>query len=248
VKGRVLVAYFPHMLRDYLMTRGSTMLVVAFVFMGPLLIAFANSNATLEELRVQVLQVDLTLTTFLALVATYGLIGQDFRLGYYRSLFAKTLSVPLYYAALFACALLGFWLVQGVIFLGLIGFGVNGWEPAVASEMTVRFLLLGSMTFAFSRASRLDWIFAVLVMALASPLRSAYPAAESARGRLVNVLLPPMHLFDSAPGARAAGQLSALVTTAGPEWSSLAWIVGYTAVCFTIGLVLARRLPLGSVQ
>lgn len=154
----------------------------------------------------------------------------------------------MYFAALFGCALLGFWLVQGVIFLGLLGFGVNGWEPAVALEMTVSFLLLGSMTFAFSRASRLDWIFAVLLMALASPLRNAYPAAASVKGWLINVLLPPMQLFDLAPSARAAGQLSALVTTAGPEWSSLAWIVGYTAVCFTIGLVLVRRLPLGSVQ
>lgn len=59
MKNRVLIAYFPHMLRDFLVTRGGAMLVVAFVFMGPLLIAFANSNMTPEQLRSQVLQVNM---------------------------------------------------------------------------------------------------------------------------------------------------------------------------------------------
>jgi len=230
------------------MTRGGAMLIVAVVFMAPLLIAFSTSEMTPEQMRSQVLQINTTLTAFLALIACYGLIGQDFRLGYYRSLFAKALSVPMYYAALFLCALLGFWLVQGVTLLGLAAFGVNGWEASVMLEMTVSFLLLGSITFAFSRASRLDWIFAFLVMSLASPLRNAYPAAESAKGWVINVLLPPMQLLELAPSARAAGQLSALVSAAGPEWASLAWIVGYTAVCFMIGLVLTRGLPLGSAQ
>ena len=250
MKTQALISYLPLLLRDYLLTRGGAMVVVSLVFIGPLLIAFSTATTPPppEQMSRQAIQVMLSLTTFLTLVGTYGLIGQDFRLGYYRSYFAKPVPVPLYYVATFGCALLGFWTVQGLILVTLASFGVNAWDAAAALEATLSFILLGSMVLAFSRVSRLDWIFAAFLMALANPLRSAYPAAESIRGKILNVLLPPMHLFDLTPSARAAGETSALITGAGVEWTSLSWICVYALTFFLCAMVAVWKLPLASTQ
>ncbi len=246
---RILISYTPHMLRDYLMTRGGAMAVVAAVFIGPLLLTLAQAtDVTAEQMGRQAAQVIIALTPFLALIATYGLIGQDFRLGYYRPMFSKPISVPLYYALLFGCATISFWLVQGLVLLALAAFGVDAWYPAVWLDMSMRFALLGTLTFAISRVTRLDWIFAVFFFSLASPLRGALPAGESIRGLLINVLFPPTQLFDLPPAARAEGQLSALVSSAGPEWGSVAWLTGYALICFLIGLWVTRRMPLASAE
>lgn len=243
------MAYVPHMLRDQLLTRGGAMLVVAAVFIAPLMLALPQSDQmTAEQMRSQSIQVMLSLSAFMTLIATYGLIGQDFRLGFYRPMFAKPVSVPLYYALLFCCAAVSFWLVQTLTLLGLAAFGINAWAPAAALEIMLRFTLLGTIIFAISRVTRLDWILALLFFTLASPLRQAYPAEESIRGWLINVFFPPTHLFDLAPAERASGQLSALITSAGPEWGSIAWLVGYGTIWFLIGLWLVRRIQLAAMQ
>jgi ABC-type transport system involved in multi-copper enzyme maturation permease subunit len=247
--SRILMSYAPHMLRDYLVTRGGAMAVVAAVFVGPLLLAFRDLiDPDPEQLIGQARSVITSLTPFLTLIAAYGLIGQDFRQGYYRPMFAKPISVPLYYALLFCCATLSFWIVHGLILLAFATFGVNAWSPATWLDLTLRFSLLGTLTFAISRVTRLDWILAVFLFTLASPLRNSYPAAESIRGWLINVMFPPTQLFNLAPELRAQGQLSALIGPAGTDWGSIAWVAGYSAICFGIGLWAVRRIPLASVQ
>ena len=42
--NRVLLAYAPHMLRDYLMTRGGAMALVAAVFVLPLVLTLAQAT------------------------------------------------------------------------------------------------------------------------------------------------------------------------------------------------------------
>lgn len=247
--NRILVSYAPLMWRDYVMTRGGAMAIVAAVFIGPMLLGFAqNPDMTPDQMRRGAVGIIIAVTPFLTLIATYGLIGQDFRLGFFRPMFAKPISVPWYYAMQFACAAVTFWLVQALILIGLAAFGINAWDPAVWLEMSLRFVLLGTLVFAISRVTRLDWIFAMLVFSLAAPLRLAYPVGESLRGWLINVLFPPTQLFDLESGARAPGQMSALITSAGPEWGSVSWIAGYALICLLIGLLAARHIPLASVQ
>ena len=200
----------------------------------------------MQAARNQAQQLILTVTPFLALIAAYGLAGQDFRLGYYRALFSKPISVPMYYVLLFCCAGVAFWLVQALA-MGTFAFaGVNAWDPGLALEASVRFTMLATLTFAMSRVTRLDWIFALLILSLGDPLRGAYPAGESIRGWVINVLFPPTHVLDLAPAAQQAGQITALLPEAGPEWVSVAWLAGYALVCFGIGLLLVRKVPLSS--
>ena len=247
--NRVLVSYVPHMLRDYLMTRGGAMASVAVVFVLPLVLTLAQeTDATPEALHSQGVALTLLITPFLALIATYGLLGQDFRLGFYRPLFAKPISVPVYYAMLFCCAAVSFWLLQALVLLALASFGIDAWDPGAWLEMSLRFALLGTLTFAISRVTRLDWLFAFLFFQLAAPLRQLFPAAESIRGFLINALFPPTQLFELPPSARAGGQFSSLISSGGPEWASIAWLSGYATICFVIGLWAVRRIPLASVQ
>ena len=242
--NRVLLAYAPHMLRDYLMTRGGAMAVVAAVFVLPLVLTFAQATEAPppEVMHSQGVGLLLALTPFLTLIATYGLIGQDFRLGFFRPLFAKPISVPLYYAVLFCCAGLTFWIVQGLSLLALAAFQINAWEPAAALDMSLRFGLLGGLTFAMSRVTRLDWLFAFLIYQLAAPLRTLLPAEETIRGFVINIIFPPTQLFELTPAARAEGQFSALIGASGPEGASIAWLIGYISVCVVIGLYTVRRL------
>ena len=87
--NRVLLSYVPHMLRDHLMTRGGAMAVIAAVFVLPLVVTLAQvTDVTPEALHGQGVALTLGLTPFLTLVATYGLVGHDFRPGSYRSLFS----------------------------------------------------------------------------------------------------------------------------------------------------------------
>jgi len=248
--NRVLLAYAPHMLRDYLMTRGGAMAVVAAVFVLPLVLTLAQATEVPppEVTHSQGVGLLLALTPFLALIASYGLIGQDFRLGFFRPLFAKPISVPLYYAMIFCCAALTFWIVQALSLLALAAFQINAWEPAAALEMSFRFALLGGLTFAMSRVTRLDWLYAFLIYQLAAPLRTLLPAEETIRGFLINIVFPPTHVFTLSPTARTEGRFSALVGASGPEWASIAWLIGYITVCLVIGLCTVRRLELASVQ
>ncbi len=247
--NRILVSYAPYMFRDYLLTRGGAMAVVAAVFIGPMLLGFAEApNLDAEQMARQTGQVLVGLTPFLTLIATYGLIGQDFRQGFYRPMFAKPISVPFYYALLFCCAAASFWIVQGFALLAVSVYGVNGWNPAVWLDISMRFALLGTLTFAISRVTRLDWILAVFFFTLAAPLRQSYPAEESIRGWLINVLFPPTHLLELSNVARRGGQSSALVDSAGVAWGSMGWLCGYAVILFLIGLWTPRRIPLASVQ
>lgn len=247
--NRILVSFAPHMFRDYLVTRGGGMAAIAAVFVGPTLLGFAQvAEPNAEQMHIQAVQLMGMITPFLTLIAVYGLIGQDFREGFYRPMFAKPVSVPLYYAQLFCCAVLCFWIVQGLVLLAFAVYGVNAWEPTAWLDFSMRFFLLGTLTFAISRVSRLDWLFAMFFFSLASPLRQGYPAAESLLGWLINVLFPPTQLFDLLPAARAQGQFSALVAEVGLEWGSIGWVAGYSAVCFLIGIWAVRRIPLASVQ
>ena len=247
--NRVLVSYIPHMLRDHLMTRGGAMAVIVALFVLPLVLTLAQvTDATPEALRSQGVALTLGVTPFLTLVATFGLVGNDFRLGSYRPMFSKPISVPLYYAILFCCATVSFWLVQALLLIGLAAFGINAWDPGAWLEMSLTFALLGTLTFAISRVTRIDWLLALLFFQLAEPLRTLLPAAESIRGFLINVLFPPTQLFNLSPGARADGQFSALISSGGAEWASIAWLAGYATICFVIGLWVVRRVPLAAVQ
>jgi hypothetical protein len=229
----VVVRYLPRQLADQLLTRGAAMLVVGIVILLPFLLRVDGGALQGEQLRVLFVASIGNVTTFLTLIATYGIVGQDIRQGYYRFVLSKPLSPAAYYGAAFGVTLAGY-LITLLVLTGVFAV-VRGpvWPGLTAfANWTIGFVLIGSLVFAFSRFTRLDWIFALLVFLLGDVARRRWPAGESVWGAVLNVLLPP------------AGQ-SAFSTAGHPRWGHILWLLGYAAVMVALGLLAVRYVPPG---
>ena len=228
-----LLQYSPRQLRDMLLTRGAAMLVIAVVFslpifMGAVPIAQRGAAAVLDgTLR--------AMSPFLVMVATYGIIGEDVRRGYFRFLFAKPISPVWYYAQAFLAALIAFLAAQ-VIVVAVFALAVEpAWPERWLLERTAFFLGFGSVIFALSRVLSIDWLIGLLLFIVGQGVRYWYPVSESLRGKVLNVVFPPSHLMGSS-----------LFAVGGIEWGHVAWVLGYAAMCFAIGLSLVRFMPFGT--
>ena len=228
-----LLQYSPRQLRDTLLTRGAAMLVIAVVFSLPILMGAVRIPPSGAALLL-----DGTLNAmspFLAMVATYGIIGEDVRRGYFRFLFAKPISPVLYYAQAFLAALIAFLAAQ-LIVVAVFALAVEpAWPDRWLLERTAFFLSFGSVVFALSRVLRIDWLIGLLLFIVGQGVRDWYPVAESLRGKVFNVVFPPSHLLGSS-----------LFPVEGIAWGHVAWVVGYAAMCLAIGLSLVRFMPFGT--
>ncbi len=231
---KLLLAYFPRQLRDIVLTRGTAMLIVAVMMSLPLLLGAVpiREVADVGALLGSTLQYT---SVFLTMVATYSIVGEDVRRGYFRFLFSKPINPVLYYTQAFLAAAITFLAVQ-LVTVGVFSVVVQpAWPGRLFLEMIALFVLLGSVIFALSRVARLDWLIGILLFILGDGVRDWYPAAESIRGKIFNVLLPPSHLFDDP-----------LFAVTGVDWWHVAWIGGYAAIMFAIGLSQVRFMPFGT--
>lgn len=191
-----LPQYFPRQLRDMLLTRGAAMLVIALMVVLPILIQGVRIAAGVDPGTL--LDGSLRGTSpFLVMVATYGIIGEDVRRGYFRFLFAKPISPVLYYAQAFLAALIAFLAVQ-LIIVAVWALAVEpAWPERWLLERTAFFLSFGSVIFALSRVLPIDWLIGWLLFGVGSEVRDWYPVSESLRGKVFNVVFPPSHLMES---------------------------------------------------
>lgn len=229
-----LPQYFPRQLRDMLLTRGAAMLVIALMVVLPILIQGVRIAAGVDPGTL--LDGSLRGTSpFLVMVATYGIIGEDVRRGYFRFLFAKPISPVLYYAQAFLAALIAFLAVQ-LIIVAVWALAVEpAWPERWLLERTAFFLSFGSVIFALSRVLPIDWLIGWLLFGVGSEVRDWYPVSESLRGKVFNVVFPPSHLMESG-----------LFPVEGIEWGHVAWVVSYAAMCLAIALSLVRFMPFGT--
>lgn len=230
----ILFAYFPRQLRDIALTRGAAMLVISVMLSLPLLLGGVPiaEDADVGALLGNTLQGS---SVFLIMVATYSLIGEDVRRGYFRFLFSKPINPVLYYTQAFIAAAIAFLAVQLVV-VGLFAVVVQpAWPGRLFLEMIASFFLFGSVIFALSRVVRLDWLIGLFLFILGAGMRNWYPPAESIKGKIFTVLFPPTHLLEDP-----------LFPATGVDWWHVAWMGGYAAICFAIGLSLVRFVPLGS--
>ena len=203
--------YFPRQLSDLLLTRGAAMLAVGIMLTLPLLLVPEAAEET--ELAPLVGALLRSSSFFLIMLATYGIIGGDVRQGNFRFLFTKPIDPVLYYAQAFLIALIAFLAAELVLIGGIALVREPVWPGRALLDTTALFFLLGSMIFALSRVSGLDWIFGMLFIVLAAPVRTRHPASESFMGKVFNVLLPPGHLFDPA-----------LFSVDGVNWGHVTWV------------------------
>jgi hypothetical protein len=152
---------------------------------------------------------DFTVTLF-ALLATAGIVSTDFSMGYYRPLFARPVSPPLYY--------LQRWLLGGLLALGLtaavamasaLRMGADLPIGRVLIQAALCYLLLGGLVFLLSTITRRDWLIAVLIIAAYASLGLARSlgAAGSGAAAVLYAVLPPLRLVDISDPLPHGGDL-----------------------------------------
>ncbi len=230
----VVLRYLPRYLADHLLTRGAAMLILGAVLSLPVLLGAGGPRTDPEALRRLLVQVLGNITVFLTLVATAGVVGADIRQGYYRFILSKPLSAVAYYGVAFGATLVSFLAVL-LAFTGIFAVVRGPMWPGLRpfADWSITFMLLGSLVFACSRFSRLDWLFAMFAFILGDLVRSRWPASDSIAGAVLNVLLPPgRHASYFAAGGA-------------PLWGHVSWALGYAAVMLALGLLTVRHLPPG---
>jgi len=232
-----LLAFFPRQLRDHLVTRGAAIFVIGLMMLLPVLLTDYSGRPREPNWRGLLTGSLGAAAAFGVLVSTYGLLGEDIRRGYFRVLFAKSVSPVWYYAQ----SLVGAGLAYVAALVAVVGvfavFRTPVWPGRELAEFALAFLLIGGVVFGMSRFTRLDWIFGFTMWIMGDMVRSALPAAESLRGKIANVVLPPTHLLEGG-----------VLTAQGIDWGAMLWLVSYAGLWIVAGLSAVRFLPLGSAR
>jgi hypothetical protein len=243
-------------MRDYLLERGFPTFLVnllfGWIFMSPLISAAKRSMANMPDRVVaryggieaaRAAQMQEVSGAFLAgfigsviflgaLFAMNGIVANDRKQGFYRFLFAKPVTPERYYGQAFVLHWVGFLVVMLV--LGLL----YGWyvAPVVTGPffamLALMFLAYAGIAFVLSAAARWDWLSLVAMSVFSTYLWTRYGDSSSILAKLL-YLLPPLH--------RTSEVYTAAAHAHPLPWSLIAWLAGYGAVCFVLGLVVLRH-------
>jgi hypothetical protein len=254
-RGARLRAYGLWQLRDYLMDRGAPTVIVLALFgyltLAPVVARFRGGGdvlsprsmagpgageaarlAALHDVSAVFLANFLGVVCFLgALFAMNGIVGNDRKQGFYRFLFAKPVAPQAYYGQAFVLHWVGFLAVVTLLALLYGAFVVPVLSMSLFTVLALMFLCYAGIAFVLSAVARWDWLSLVSVTVAATYLWNRFGASEQPLAKLV-YLLPPLHRTSEVYSAAAKGMAL--------PWHSLAWLAGYGAVCFVIGLMVLR--------
>lgn len=247
-------------LRDYLVDRGLPTVLITLLFgylavapvramvrgtalLAPRLIAKYGSQeaaraAMYHDASAMLLRNLLGAIIFLgALFAMNGIVANDRKLGYYRFLFSKPMTPERYYGQAFGLHSLGWLIVMALVALLYGAVLAPILTPSFMAGIGLVYLCYAGIGFLLSAVARWDWLSLVFVTVATTVLRDRYGSSSSTLVRLLDVL-PPLHRTQEVYGALADGVAL--------PWHSLAWLGGYGAVCFVLGLVVlhSRRLAI----
>lgn len=229
-------------LRDYLRDKGiATLITLGLVgYLTQIPIMRAREAGFSGEVMAQVAdQAFVSALKFLGFVgvlfATNGIVADDRRHGYFRLLFAKPVSIVTYYAQKWLVYGVGFLIVCGML-LAVHGATVEPFFPATfLPTFALIYVALGGIGFLLSAAWRFDWLSLAAVLGLSDMMWLLFRENSGVTGALIR-LLPPVHLLDGLyHDVRMGNPLAA---------TDVAWLGGYGALCFVVGLVVVRRRPL----
>jgi len=119
-----LTRYSYWQLRDFIRERGYALLITStllgFTLVMPLR-AMYGANMSVDSAK-QILMLALPqVVPIAAFITLNGLVSTDRKLGYYKFLFSKPVSIPAYYAQYFIVCLVGFLLTFALLF-GVFAF------------------------------------------------------------------------------------------------------------------------------
>jgi hypothetical protein len=231
-----LTRYGMWQLRDFIRDRGIALLLVGSLigvtFIAPVKAVGRTIDANLaKELLLLMLQ---QVGFVLAFIALNGIVSTDRKMGYYRFLFSKPVSITAYYSQLFVIYLIGFLVVCGVL-LGAFAIFAQPVSPVRPLLFcTLVFLSFGGIAFLVSTLVRYDWPVLAAIFLGSTVLHSLWQYKEGWRRMVLSVLPPLYHLPDALPDIMTRGVV---------DTNAVLWLLGYNAVCFVAGLIVLRRRP-----
>ena len=223
-------------LRDFLRDRGIALLLVGFLIGFTIVGPFRAMGGTMDDrMAMRILSATLSQVAFIsAFIALNGIISNDRKLGYYRFLFSKPVSIPAYYAQLFVVYFVGFLAVCAIL-LGIFAVFARPVSPfGPLAFCALVFLSFGGIAFLISSLFRYDWPILAAVFLGSSILQAMWRYDEGWR-RMVLSVLPPVYKLPPL--------LPSILDTGTVDTNSVLWLLGYSALCFAAGLVILRRRP-----
>ena len=234
--GSNLRRYALWQLRDFARERGVALLLVGFLVGFTLIGPVRAMGRTIDSAMAKtILTAALSQVAFiLAFITLNGIVSNDRKMGYYRFLFSKPLSIPAYYAQLFVVYLIGYLAVIGLLLGAFAIFArpVSPVGPLLFCGLV--FLSFGGIAILVSSLVRYDWPVLAAIFLGSVILHSMWQDREGWR-RLVLSVLPPLYrLTDALPDIVNRG----VVNT-----QDVLWLLGYSALCFAAGVLVLRRRP-----
>ena len=233
-----LARYSPWQFRDFVMDRGIAIAIIGMLWgyllvepmrrtMGP---AFGGGPPS--PTWPIVITVASSVVTLSVLIAVNGIVSTDRKMGYYRFLFSKPVSAVAYYAQLFIVYLLGMLitmlLLSGVLHMVVPSFRIFYFLLYAA----IIYIAMGGIGFFVSVVTRFDWLTLASVWVGSRVLRNAYGSTPGWKSKAVEIL-PPVHKIDDLA--------LTLITNGTALTKDVAWLVGYGALFFALGLLILRR-------
>jgi hypothetical protein len=223
--------------RDFAIDRGVAILIIGFLWGYVLFAPFRavggpltpNSSSPIWPLLITIAS---SIVSVSVLIAVNGIVSTDRKLGYYRFLFSKPVSVVAYYARLYFVHMVGV-LAAMLILSGILRTIVPDFSIVNYLLYTALiFVAMGGIGFFISVATRFDWVTLAAVWLGSRTLRDLYGAKPGLPGKLVQ-LLPPVHKLDVLANG--------LITNGAAQTSDVIWLLAYGSLFFVLGLVLLRQ-------
>ena len=234
--GSNLRRYALWQIRDFARDRGIALLLVGFLLgftvVGPVR---AMGRPIDQGLAKNLLVATLAQLSFiLAFITLNGIISTDRKMGYFRFLFSKPVSIPAYYSQLFVVYLVGFLAAIAILLGGFSIFArpVSPFAPLAYCALV--FLSLGGIAFLISSLFRHDWPILAAIFLGSAILHSMWQYQEGWR-RMVLSILPPVYKLTQA--------LPDIVNRGVVNTQDVLWLLGYSAICFAAGIYVLKRRP-----
>lgn len=225
--------------RDFIRERAIALMLIGlllgFVMVAPMRAMMQGNIDPLNARRI--LLIALPQIPFISSFVIFnGIISTDRKMGYYRFLFSKPVSIPAFYAQSFVVNFVGFMAVFAIL-LGVYAFAMTPINPFGAlAYCALVYLSLGGIAFFISSLWRHDWPILAAVYLSASLAHGVWGEREGWR-MVIRNMMPPLHKLNPALGD--------LVNLGTIDLGALAWLLGYSALFFVAGLVVLWRRPIG---
>jgi hypothetical protein len=224
--------------RDFVMDRGIAIVIIGmlwgYVLIEPMrrTMGAAFAIGPLSPTWPLVITVTSSVVSLAVLIALNGIVSTDRKMGYYRFLFSKPVSVVAYYAQLFFVYMVGV-LVSMLLLATVLHIFVPGFRiDYFLLYSAIIYVAMGGIGFFISVATRFDWLTLAAVWLGSRVLRDLFGNKPGWRSKAVE-LLPPVHKLNDV-------SLSMITNGTAPT-SDVLWLLGYGALFFALGLLLLRK-------